>query len=146
MSALAAQAGPRGRNILFRLLADSPGEVDAKHAVEGGPTISPHIQEVRCGAWSAFLRQQPPVLLVGANIRGDTSSEPQDSGYLLSQFLCSARRPTVDAMRGGSLDNRVRLPLAVLQRVRERIIPDVPILWKTNLRDGFRGGLSWKNR
>jgi len=42
---------------------------------------------------------------------------------------------------GGSLANRLRFPLAVLRRVRETVGPDVPILAKTNLRDGFKGGL-----
>jgi 2,4-dienoyl-CoA reductase-like NADH-dependent reductase (Old Yellow Enzyme family) len=61
-------------------------------------------------------------------------------GYLLSQFLSPATNRRRDRW-GGSLDNRMRLPLAVLQRVRERVGPRVPILAKTNLRDGFRGGL-----
>jgi 2,4-dienoyl-CoA reductase-like NADH-dependent reductase (Old Yellow Enzyme family) len=61
-------------------------------------------------------------------------------GYLLSQFLCPATNRRRDGW-GGSLDNRMRLPLAVLQRVRERVGPGVPILCKTNLRDGFRGGI-----
>ena len=60
-------------------------------------------------------------------------------GYLLSQFLCPATNRRRDAW-GGSLDNRMRLPLAVLQRVRERVGAGFPILCKTNLRDGFRGG------
>jgi 2,4-dienoyl-CoA reductase-like NADH-dependent reductase (Old Yellow Enzyme family) len=61
-------------------------------------------------------------------------------GYLLSQFLCPATNRRHDAW-GGSLDNRMRLPLAVLRRVRERVGAGFPILCKTNLRDGFRGGL-----
>ena len=61
-------------------------------------------------------------------------------GYLLSQFLSPATNRRRDAW-GGSLDNRMRLPLAVLARTRERVGPDFPILAKTNLRDGFRGGL-----
>jgi 2,4-dienoyl-CoA reductase-like NADH-dependent reductase (Old Yellow Enzyme family) len=61
-------------------------------------------------------------------------------GYLLSQFLCPATNRRRDAW-GGSLDNRMRLPLAVLRRAREQVGPGFPILCKTNLRDGFRGGL-----
>ncbi len=61
-------------------------------------------------------------------------------GYLLSQFLCPAINRRRDRW-GGSLDNRMRLPLAVLRRVREVVGPAFPILAKTNLRDGFRGGL-----
>ena len=61
-------------------------------------------------------------------------------GYLLSQFLCPATNRRKDAF-GGDLDGRARLPLAVLKRVREVVGPGFPILCKTNLRDGFRGGL-----
>jgi len=61
-------------------------------------------------------------------------------GYLLSQFLSQAINRRRDRW-GGSLDNRMRLPLAVVQRVREVVGRDFPILAKTNLRDGFRGGL-----
>ena len=61
-------------------------------------------------------------------------------GYLLSQFLCPATNRRRDAW-GGGLDGRARLPLAVLARVREVVGPGFPILCKTNLRDGFRGGL-----
>jgi len=61
-------------------------------------------------------------------------------GYLLSQFLSPAVNRRRDRY-GGSLENRLRFPLAVLRRVRAAVGPDVPILAKTNLRDGFRGGL-----
>jgi 2,4-dienoyl-CoA reductase-like NADH-dependent reductase (Old Yellow Enzyme family) len=61
-------------------------------------------------------------------------------GYLLSQFLCPATNRRRDGY-GGSVDGRARLPLAVLRRVREVVGAGFPILCKTNLRDGFRGGL-----
>jgi 2,4-dienoyl-CoA reductase-like NADH-dependent reductase (Old Yellow Enzyme family) len=61
-------------------------------------------------------------------------------GYLLSQFISPATNRRRDRF-GGSLDNRMRLPVAVVQRVREAVGPAYPILAKTNLRDGFRGGL-----
>jgi len=61
-------------------------------------------------------------------------------GYLLSQFLCPATNRRSDAW-GGDLGGRARLPLGVLRRVREVVGPGYPILCKTNLRDGFRGGL-----
>jgi 2,4-dienoyl-CoA reductase-like NADH-dependent reductase (Old Yellow Enzyme family) len=61
-------------------------------------------------------------------------------GYLLSQFLSPATNRRGDEY-GGSLENRARLSLAVLARVREVVGADFPVLCKTNLRDGFRGGL-----
>lgn len=61
-------------------------------------------------------------------------------GYLLSQFLSpwTNRR---DDEYGGSLQNRVRFPAAVMARVRAVLGPDVPILVKMNQRDGMGGGL-----
>ena len=57
-------------------------------------------------------------------------------GYLLSQFISPATNRRRDRW-GGSLDNRMRLPVAVLGRVG----PECAVLAKTNLSDGFRGGL-----
>jgi 2,4-dienoyl-CoA reductase-like NADH-dependent reductase (Old Yellow Enzyme family) len=61
-------------------------------------------------------------------------------GYLLSQFLSPAINRRRDEW-GGSLEGRARLSLAVLRCVRDAVGPEFPILCKTNLRDGFRGGL-----
>ena len=61
-------------------------------------------------------------------------------GYLLSQFLCPAVNRRRDQY-GGSLENRLRLPVAVLQRVRAAVGAETAVLAKTNLRDGFAGGL-----
>jgi len=61
-------------------------------------------------------------------------------GYLLSQFLSPASNRRHDAY-GGSLENRARLPLEVVRAVRAKVGPKTAILCKTNLRDGFRGGL-----
>jgi 2,4-dienoyl-CoA reductase-like NADH-dependent reductase (Old Yellow Enzyme family) len=61
-------------------------------------------------------------------------------GYLLSQFLSPATNRRRDRF-GGSLENRLRFPLAVVERVRERLGGRLAVLAKTNLRDGFRGGL-----
>jgi 2,4-dienoyl-CoA reductase-like NADH-dependent reductase (Old Yellow Enzyme family) len=61
-------------------------------------------------------------------------------GYLLSQFLSPWTNSRQDQY-GGSLENRLRFPAAVIRRVREGLGPDYPILVKMNQRDGFQGGL-----
>lgn len=61
-------------------------------------------------------------------------------GYLLSQFISPYTNRRRDAW-GGSLDARLRFPIAVLRCVRERVGPAFPIVIKMNLRDGFGGGL-----
>jgi 2,4-dienoyl-CoA reductase-like NADH-dependent reductase (Old Yellow Enzyme family) len=62
-------------------------------------------------------------------------------GYLLSQFLSPRINKRKDAY-GGSLVNRVRFPLEVVESVRKAIGEDFPIFCKVNLEDGFRGGLT----
>jgi 2,4-dienoyl-CoA reductase-like NADH-dependent reductase (Old Yellow Enzyme family) len=61
-------------------------------------------------------------------------------GYLLSQFLSPASNRRRDQF-GGSLGNRARFPLGVVERVRAALPAEMPVLAKINLRDGFRGGL-----
>jgi len=61
-------------------------------------------------------------------------------GYLLSQFLSPWTNKRKDHY-GGSLENRLRFPVSVIERVRERLGPDFPVLVKMNLRDGFKGGV-----
>jgi 2,4-dienoyl-CoA reductase-like NADH-dependent reductase (Old Yellow Enzyme family) len=61
-------------------------------------------------------------------------------GYLLAQFLSPWTNHRRDAY-GGSLENRLRFPAAVVRRVRAGLGPDFPVLIKMNQRDGMRGGL-----
>ncbi len=61
-------------------------------------------------------------------------------GYLLSQFLSPYTNHRKDKY-GGSMENRLRFPAAVIAKVREAVGPDFPILIKMNLRDGFKGGM-----
>jgi 2,4-dienoyl-CoA reductase-like NADH-dependent reductase (Old Yellow Enzyme family) len=61
-------------------------------------------------------------------------------GYLLSQFLSPAVNRRRDRY-GGSLENRLRLPLEVVRAVRAAVGSQMPILCKTNLRDDIPGGL-----
>jgi len=61
-------------------------------------------------------------------------------GYLLSQFLSPWSNRRRDAW-GGSLEGRLRFPLAVVEAVRQAVGADFPVLAKLNLTDGFSGGL-----
>jgi len=61
-------------------------------------------------------------------------------GYLLSQFLSPDSNRRTDAF-GGSLENRARFPLAVVEAVRTALPASFPVLAKVNLRDGHAGGL-----
>jgi 2,4-dienoyl-CoA reductase-like NADH-dependent reductase (Old Yellow Enzyme family) len=61
-------------------------------------------------------------------------------GYGLSQFISPRTNKRSDEY-GGSLINRMRLPLRVLEAVREAVGDDFPILGKMGLTDGVRDGL-----
>lgn len=62
-------------------------------------------------------------------------------GYCLSQFLSPWYNHRTDDY-GGSVKNRSRLPLAVVQAVRQAVGPDYPLLVKINGTDALEGGLT----
>ncbi|MCD4683168.1 MAG: NADH:flavin oxidoreductase [Bacteroidales bacterium] len=62
-------------------------------------------------------------------------------GYLLSQFLTPRINKRKDKY-GGSLENRMRLPLEVIAETRQAVGEEFPILVKMNLSDGFKGGFT----
>ncbi|MDG1944885.1 MAG: NADH:flavin oxidoreductase [Halioglobus sp.] len=61
-------------------------------------------------------------------------------GYGLSQFISPRTNRRTDEY-GGSLTNRMRLPLRALEAVREAVGGDFPILGKIGLTDGIKDGL-----
>lgn len=61
-------------------------------------------------------------------------------GYLLNQFLSPATNHRGDAY-GGSLENRVRIVMEILQAVREEVGPDMIVGMRINSDDGHEGGL-----
>lgn len=63
-------------------------------------------------------------------------------GYLLSQFLspCTNLR---DDKYGGSLENRARLPLEIVQNIRKECGDDFIIIFRLSLLDLVDGGLNW---
>lgn len=61
-------------------------------------------------------------------------------GYGLCQFISPLTNRRKDGY-GGSLENRMRLPLRVLASVREAVGPDFPLLAKISLTEAFPGGL-----
>ena len=61
-------------------------------------------------------------------------------GYGISQFISPKTNRRTDEY-GGSLANRVRLPLRVLDAVRKAVGDDFPILGKIGMTDGIKDGL-----
>jgi 2,4-dienoyl-CoA reductase (NADPH2) len=63
-------------------------------------------------------------------------------GYLLSQFLCARTNLRKDRW-GGSLENRMRLPVEIVKRVRASVGTDFLIMYRHSLLDLVDGGGTW---
>lgn len=61
-------------------------------------------------------------------------------GYALSQFISPLTNRRTDQF-GGSIENRMRVPLRAFNAVRKAVGKDFPILGKMNMFDAVRGGL-----
>ncbi len=61
-------------------------------------------------------------------------------GYLLNQFISPVANHRTDEY-GGSLENRLRLPLAVLRRVRQVMGPDYPVFVRISADEYVDGGM-----
>ncbi|NDV02103.1 NADPH-dependent 2,4-dienoyl-CoA reductase [Pseudoroseicyclus tamaricis] len=64
-------------------------------------------------------------------------------GYFLNQFLAERTNRRTDRW-GGSYENRMRLPVEVVRRVREAVGPDFILIYRISLLDLVPGGQSWK--
>lgn len=65
-------------------------------------------------------------------------------GYGLCQFISPKTNRRTDEY-GGSLLNRMRLPLEVLAGVREAVGDDFPLIGKISMSEGVRGGLDYED-
>jgi 2,4-dienoyl-CoA reductase-like NADH-dependent reductase (Old Yellow Enzyme family) len=63
-------------------------------------------------------------------------------GYGISQFISPRTNKRKDAY-GGTLANRMRFPLEVLEAVRGAVGDDFPLLGKISMHDGVSGGVGW---
>jgi 2,4-dienoyl-CoA reductase-like NADH-dependent reductase (Old Yellow Enzyme family)/thioredoxin reductase len=62
-------------------------------------------------------------------------------GYLINQFLSPKINKRTDEW-GGSFENRMRFPIEVVKKVREKVGPDFPILYRMNADDRWEGSLT----
>lgn len=61
-------------------------------------------------------------------------------GYLLGQFLSPKTNRRTDEY-GGSLENRARFALEVIDAIRAQVGPDFPILYRLSVEEPYEGGL-----
>lgn len=63
-------------------------------------------------------------------------------GYLLNQFLCARTNLRTDRW-GGSIENRMRLPVEIVKQVRAKVGPNFIIMYRHSVLDLVDGGNSW---
>jgi 2,4-dienoyl-CoA reductase (NADPH2) len=63
-------------------------------------------------------------------------------GYLLNQFLCARTNHRSDQW-GGPIENRMRLAVDIVKRIRARVGPDFIIMLRHSLLDLVEGGNTW---
>ncbi len=63
-------------------------------------------------------------------------------GYLLNQFLCGRTNLRQDRW-GGSIENRMRLPVEIIKRIRKAVGDDFIIMYRHSLLDLVEGGNTW---
>jgi 2,4-dienoyl-CoA reductase (NADPH2) len=64
-------------------------------------------------------------------------------GYLLNQFLCARTNLRKDQW-GGSIENRMRLPVEIIKRIRKTVGDDFIIMYRHSLLDLVEGGNTWE--
>lgn len=62
-------------------------------------------------------------------------------GYLISTFCASSTNDRTDQW-GGTFENRIRFPVEIVRRVRERVGSDFIMLYRISALDLFEGGLT----
>ena len=64
-------------------------------------------------------------------------------GYLINQFIAKRTNHREDDW-GGSYENRIKFPIAVVKAVREKVGPNFIIIYRLSMLDLVDGGSSWE--
>ena len=70
-----------------------------------------------------------------------TASRSGSEGYLISTFCAASTNDRTDQW-GGSFENRIRFPVEIVRRVRERVGNEFIMLYRISALDLFEGGLT----
>jgi 2,4-dienoyl-CoA reductase (NADPH2) len=140
--------------------------VDAVHAAGGKIALqilhagryATHDQSVGPSTLASPINPRPPRRMSEADIRRtiedyatcavlareagyDGVEVMASEGYLINEFTAPRTNDRTDDW-GGSLDNRLRLPIEVVRRVRERVGRDFIIIYRISSIDLVEGGLT----
>lgn len=64
-------------------------------------------------------------------------------GYLINEFIARRTNHREDEW-GGSYENRMRFPVEIVRRIRERVGPNFIIVYRLSMLDLVEGGSSWE--
>ena len=64
-------------------------------------------------------------------------------GYFINQFIAPRTNQRTDAW-GGAFENRIRLPLEVIRRVRRAVGDDFIVIYRLSMLDLVEGGSTWQ--
>jgi len=64
-------------------------------------------------------------------------------GYFINQFIAARTNLRTDRW-GGSFENRIRLPIEIVKRVRERVGENFIIIFRLSMLDLVEGGSNWE--
>ncbi len=65
-------------------------------------------------------------------------------GYFINQFLCERTNKRTDKWGGGPYENRMRLPVEIVRRMREAVGPEFIIIYRLSMLDLVEGGQTWE--
>ncbi len=63
-------------------------------------------------------------------------------GYFINQFLCARTNKRKDQW-GGAYENRMRLPVEIVKRIRQAVGPEFIIIYRLSMADLVEGGQTW---
>ncbi len=63
-------------------------------------------------------------------------------GYLINEFIVTRTNKRIDRW-GGAYENRMRFPIEIVRRTRERVGPDFIIMYRLSMIDLVENGSSW---
>ncbi len=111
-----------------------------------GPSRLPNKDGIHCKSMTlAEIEQTVNAFVAGAGrakaARFDGVQVHAAHGYLLSQFLSPYFNKREDAF-GGSVENRARIVVEIVRRIKSTIGNDFPVLIKMNSDDFIDGGLT----
>ncbi len=96
------------------------------HALTGEEVEETIADFVRCAALAHYAGYD------GVEVMGS-------EGYLINEFI-AARTNHRDDEWGGSYENRIRLPIEIVRRIREKVGPDFIIIYRLSMLDLVEGG------